>query len=544
MSTPEEEARRRILGQGESANYGQELLAQAQNMDPAEARKMLEATGFGVARPPTPEEIAARNQSRQYPANAAPGFTPPPPVNQPDMTRPVDQQPASRPRTRGELKRAGGGKEPRNPNVMSSGDVFRASMQGPEFREGGMSAGDVYRASVGANREPAPTAQEIYGDVDIPGTIARGISSFLNPPPRDPGATRGGQRARAADEPAPQGSRGQPSPEPTGSQPVPTQGQAPVADATTQAENVDPTRRRELLTPENTTPEMREAQREMFRDGTLAGVTLDSSGPGGIERLYSRPGDEFGVDEQGNQNFFLTPPQSSQAVDQAEPGQQSAPESGVPEGGLDRVRIHRMMGRNAGVTDAIINSPDPTRGGLAGLEGPAGLSDQDLVKFARLKAQGIEGNDAQNLLQLQRRVDAEITRANAGMINARSRAFFPFKTAQGTVIAQVDENGDIGFVETDLQELLEPRVGNVVNDNGITRTSTPTLLYPVYDGYGNPTGAVGGFDVSAYMGPDPNSERAISVQNFIDMALQQGATPQEIQEQLDMRFGFAEEPEE
>jgi hypothetical protein len=494
MSTTEEEVRRRMIGEGESANYGSEMLASVEGLDPSEQVRRLKAGGFGVARPPTPEEMAAREQSRDYPANGAAGFTPPPRPQEVDLSQPVPQRALSE----GETTLPGG---------LQVGDFDEAT--GKQIGEFGAPAVDRY-----GNR--VPTASDIYGDVDILGTIGRFFSGGGGEP--QPGRTRGAQKFAGAGA------------EPTGTRPVDTQGEAPVADAMGEVEN------------EVTYPDVIDAQAALpgarrlspdavdVTDVAYSDFTDPAQIPGDIERAVLPMPPREGL-----------PPDQGQTIDTAEPGQASAPEGDGRTGGIDRVRIHRMMGRNRGVTDAIVNDPDPTRGGLAGLEGPAGLSDEDLVKAVRMQAQGISPQDAANLTVLQKRAEAEVMRANAGMINARANALFPIRTREGMVYGQVDANGNLGFAQTDLLELMEPKVGNVVHDNGIVRTSNPTLLYPTYDQYGQPTGAVGAQDLTPYIGSDPNSERAKAVQNFIDMALGEGASAQEIIEQLDMRFGFADE---
>lgn len=550
MSTPEEEVRRRLLGEGESANYGQELLAQAQNMDPAEARRMLESAGFGVARPPSADEQRAMDQSREYPANRATGFTPPPPVSEPDLSRPVGRQPSQSPRfgarTRGELKQRGGGKTPRDPNVMTAGDIFRASMRGPDFPENPnrMTAGDVYRASVGANREPAPTAQEIYGDVDILGTIGRGISNFLNPPPREPGSTRGGQKAqRALDAMYPN----EAASEPTGTRPVPTQGEAPAADNSAQTENqtgygdplLDEMARRETVrvTEADVTPEMRARQRALYESGELEpGITFpvtssaqeirDSIIPGTM--VSAPPGER---------------PEESQVGDQQEPGQASGSESGapqIPEGGLNRVRIHRMMGRNRGVTDAIVDAPGT---GLSGLEGPAGLSDEDLVKFAGLQAQGIRGLDAQNLLNRQKQVEAELIRAGALRQNAmnNSIAYMDRERDDGTVTRmfyRVNPDGGISFIDTDIQASYEPMLGTrtTVTPMGQRDTSS-VVVYPSHNERGEINTEVPEMLDLSNWGAEPGSEQAQRMYEMVKRMREERYSTQEISDFFDSEYG-------
>ena len=530
MSTPEEEVRRRLLGEGESANYGQELLAQAQNMDPAEARRMLESAGFGVARPPSADEQRAMDQSRDYPANSATGFTPPPPVSEPDLSRPVDQQPRRRGRTRGEIKFRGGNKEPRDPNVMTTGDVFRASIGGPQYDEDvdTLSAGDIYRASMGANREPAPTAQEIYGDVDIPGTIARGISAWLNPPPRDPGSTRGGRKVRAADEP-----------EPTGTRPVATQGEAPAADAVTQAENVDPTQRGVtgasggFITQADVTPEMLARQREILAERPdIVGQNLPTTGP-------------FQYSDQSGNMVAAPPserPEESQVSDQAEPGQASGSESAapqIPEGGLNRVRIHRMMGRNKGVTDAIVDAPGT---GLSGLEGPAGLSDEDLVRFAGLQAQGIRGLDAQNLILRQRQVEAELIRAGAMRQNAMNNAvaYMDREREDGTntrMFYRINPDGGISFMDTDMRASYEPMLGTqtTVTPMGQRETSS-VVVYPSHNERGEINTEVPEMLDLSRWGAEPGSDQAARMYEMVKRMRKERYSTQEISDFFDAEF--------
>ena len=98
--TPEELRRAQLLSEGESANQGAELMASVEGLDPSEQVRRLKQTGFGVARPPTPEEMAAREQAQDYPANNAAGFTPPPAPVELDYSKPPPT-PGRRGRTRG-----------------------------------------------------------------------------------------------------------------------------------------------------------------------------------------------------------------------------------------------------------------------------------------------------------------------------------------------------------------------------------------------------------------------------------------------------------
>lgn len=522
MSTPEEEVRRRILGEGESANLGQELLSRAQNMAPGEARKFLESAGFGVAHPREQGDFPANH------SNAA--FTPPPPPRDIDPTKGVDEQPM-RVLARGEKTLPGG---------LQTGDFDEATQK---------RIGEFGAPAVDRSGRRVPTASDIYGDTDLLGTIGRGVdaarrglANMIMPAPYMQSDAPGAATAREI--------VGQ---EPTGSQDVPTQGEDPAADF-------------QLVTQNDITPEMREAQRELFRDGTLAGVSLDvdtsqpftitepppgPTYPDVIDAQAALPGarrlgpDAVDVTDVPYSDFtdpaqipgnieraVLTPP-DMQATESAEPGQQSVAES-TPE--FNRVRVHRGLGAGSRTTDVIVDNPE-----FAGLEGPPGLSDAELIKYGRLNAQGIRGADAENLLILQQRADSESRRAQAGMINARARGMFPVETQSGTVYAQVDEDGNIGFLETDLKSVVKPRIGNVMTDNGITRTSTPTFIWPQVDDNGVPTGGLNQVDLGRYIQGD--EERQMMIQRFIDMSLEEGASPEEIADQLDMRFGFLEQDE-
>jgi hypothetical protein len=519
MSTPEEIIRRRILGEGESANMGQELLERAQSMAPGEARKFLESTGFGVARPPQPGDRAYVKEQTETPANRNNvAFTPPPAPRQIDPTKGVDEQP------------------------------MRALSSGERTLPGGLKAGDFDEATgkrIGQFGAPAvdrwgnrvPTASDIYGGKSMFSTIREGISNMmLSPPEREALAN-----VRAAQQ------------EPTGSQAVPTQGEEPAADF-------------QLMTENDVTPEMREAQRELFRDGTLAGVSADvdtsqpftitdpppgPTYPDVIDSQAALPGaqrlgpDAVDVTDVPYSDFtdpaqipgniersILTPP-DLQADGSAEPGQQSAAE---PTSKLNRVRIHRGLGAGSRTTDAIVDNPE-----FAGLEGPPGLSDADLIKYGRLNAMGIRGQDAETLLNLQKRADSEAKRATASLIHARARALFPVETQRGMIYSQVDENGQIGFLETDLKEVVKPRLANVITDDGLKKNIEPTWIWPQVDETGRPTGGLNAVGLGDYI--QGNEQTQMEIQRFIDMALEQGATAEEIADELDVRYGFADRDE-
>lgn len=526
--TPEELRREQILSEQESANAGSELLASVQGLDPSEQVRRLKQTGFGVARPPTPEEMAAREQSQDFPANGASGFTPPPAPNDIDYSSPV--QPRGR---RGRNARAPIANQ--EPDIgMSAGEVFRASMN-PQFAEGGMSYGDVYRASMGAHRDPAPTAQEIYGDTpftDIFGAIKDGVSNFFNPPPRDPGSTRGGQkRANQTALDAIRTVAGE-GDEPTGTQPVATQGEPPVADAVSQNENASIESQAAL--PGAVT--LSDAGVVDVTDVPYSDFTDPSqmpTGPDALQRSVLPLPPTAAPAPDG------VPPEQGQAVDGAEPGQQS-----LPEGGLDRVRIHRGLGAGSRVTDAIVNDPDPTTGGLAGLEGPAGLSDKELVKFARLQAQGIRGETAQNLLLRQKQVEAETTRANASQLTANAKAlgFVDAENKDGSLTRmfyRVDDNGDLAFINTDISARFEPRVGSqtIAHMDG-SRETTPVVVYPSVNEFtgeimpDNPTM----IDLTRWGSAQEGDERAQEILEFIRRARERRWGQQEIEDALDAEF--------
>jgi len=212
-----------------------------------------------------------------------------------------------------------------------------------------------------------------------------------------------------------------------------------------QAAAVDgPTGSRPVSTRDQAGPE------SQFTDGTLTGQGED------LDAL---------VEEQANQS--------------AHPGQQSNRDGdGVglpppPDGAVQVIRGTRVT------NDQPLSGPGPD----AGLKIPIGFDEPTGRRIAAMMNLIPDPQEAIAAMAVQDDAAARLINAGANSLNAHANATNRFSTPKGIVFSQIDGDGNLGFIDTGFQEIIEPKVGNKVTQDGITgdRTSVPVLLYPVFD---------------------------------------------------------------
>lgn len=227
-------------------------------------------------------------------------------------------------------------------------------------------------------------------------------------------------------------------PEPTGSRPVITEGETPTGDLQQVAEN----------------------QRPLAVDvSPVRDVPLR-------QFIQERP-EAF---ENVSPDALLESPSITREDQTPAEGQiSSARSSDLPEAPPGSVEVIRGTRR----------STDFFEGPNAGLSIPAGFDEATGRRFAAMRNAGIEANDAFLLMNNQDRTAAELMRAGASRQNAFANATSFIDTPQGRIYVQVDDSGEVGFLQTDQQPILEPKVSKRVTVNTLgNREETPVLLYP------------------------------------------------------------------
>jgi hypothetical protein len=154
--------------------------------------------------------------------------------------------------------------------------------------------------------------------------------------------------------------------------------------------------------------------------------------------------------------------------------------------GLDPIEVIRGTTRTLAfprsgedpITGETHRSDDPR----AGLEVPFGFDAATEQRIGALT--GIARVDRAEVINAMAALDdasARMTNAGANIRNAHANSTMEIPSTTGIHLMIMDDAGNPGFIDTGLDQLLEPMIGNILSDSGITKTSTPTLLYPKWD---------------------------------------------------------------
>lgn len=274
--------------------------------------------------------------------------------------------------------------------------------------------------------------------------------------------------------------------EPTGTRDVDTQGQVPTGDLQASIED-GPGPGRSVARP---------------RLGDVSGVLPVVPG---TERITEADLGSFGVTPEEaarNANAPVGDPTNFQVQDNADPGQQSI--AAPPQ--QQSVEVIR----GTSITDDFFAGPDK------GLNIPRGFDRATGRRIAALTRQGASIPQAIDAMSAMDDAAARLINAGANRRNSFANSTTRFNSNRGIVLQQIDDEGNVGFIDTGFNQILEPKVGNLITKNAIgEQTSVPSLMYPVHNfDTGEPVidPITGLQDIAsipfAEIGIDPNNEEA------------------------------------